>query len=55
MNLETGKLETIEIEGRHDACIAIRMPVSFESATAIVLAVIMLRDRAMAPERGMRV
>ncbi len=38
INLETGKKQKIEINGRHDACIALRMPVIVEAATAIALA-----------------
>jgi chorismate synthase len=38
MNIKTGQLETLVIEGRHDACIALRIPVVIEAATAIALA-----------------
>ncbi len=38
MNLKTGKQTSIKIEGRHDACIALRAPVIIEAVTAIVLA-----------------
>lgn len=34
------------IQGRHDACIALRMPVIVEAATAIVLADLMLQHKA---------
>jgi chorismate synthase len=34
----TGELETLEINGRHDACIGLRVPPVLEAATAIVLA-----------------
>lgn len=37
-NLETGKNQILEIKGRHDACIALRMPVIIEACCAIVLA-----------------
>ena len=37
VNLKTGKLETLEIKGRHDACIALRVPVVLEAITAIAL------------------
>ena len=37
INLATGQLETLEVRGRHDACIALRVPVIVEAATAIVL------------------
>jgi len=37
-NFETKKIEGLEINGRHDACIAIRIPVIIEALTACVLA-----------------
>ncbi len=45
MNLSTGKMIDLEIEGRHDTCIALRVPVVLEAATAIVLADFMLQAR----------
>ncbi len=36
-NFENNRIETIEIEGRHDICIALRVPVIIEAVTAIVL------------------
>ena len=38
MNLESGKVEELLIGGRHDTCIALRVPVVLEAVTAIVLA-----------------
>lgn len=38
INLKTGKPETLQIEGRHDTCIALRVPVVVEAAAAIGLA-----------------
>lgn len=38
INLETGKVEELTIGGRHDTCIALRVPVVLEAVTAIVLA-----------------
>ena len=38
MNMQTGKRVTLEVEGRHDTCIALRVPVVLEAAAAIVLA-----------------
>ena len=32
------KMDELVVEGRHDACIALRMPVVLEAGTAIVLA-----------------
>ena len=43
MNMKTGQLTDLEIEGRHDACIALRIPVIIEAATSIVLADFMLQ------------
>jgi len=38
LNIETGKTESLIIEGRHDACIALRIPVVLEACAAIVAA-----------------
>lgn len=38
LNLATGSMTTLEVAGRHDACIALRTPVIVEAMTAIVLA-----------------
>jgi len=45
LNLKTGKLVDLEIEGRHDTCIALRVPVVVEAATAIVLADMMMQEQ----------
>ncbi len=37
-NLKTGKLEQLMIGGRHDVCVALRVPVILEAVTAIALA-----------------
>jgi chorismate synthase len=42
LNVETNTVETFSIKGRHDLCIALRVPVVLEAATAIVLADLML-------------
>jgi chorismate synthase len=34
----------LEIEGRHDICIALRVPVVAEAATALVLADLMMQE-----------
>ena len=47
INLKTGKKEEIAVKGRHDACIALRIPVILEAATAIVLADLMLLEGAI--------
>lgn len=46
MNLSTGRMETLEVRGRHDACIALRVPVVAESITALALADLLLLARA---------
>jgi len=38
MNIHTGEMTSLEIQGRHDACIALRMPPVIEATTAIALA-----------------
>jgi chorismate synthase len=43
LNFKTGEMTDLKIEGRHDLCIALRMPVIVEAATAIVLADFMLQ------------
>lgn len=43
IHINTGKTETLSIPGRHDTCIALRMPVIVEAAAAIVLADLSLR------------
>ena len=47
INMNTGEMEDLEIEGRHDTCIALRVPVVVEAATAVVLADFMLRAGKM--------
>jgi chorismate synthase len=46
INLSTGRMETLEVRGRHDACIALRVPVVAESITALALADLLLLARA---------
>lgn len=38
INMESGRIEPLTIGGRHDACIALRMPVIAEAVAAIALA-----------------
>ena len=47
LNLETGKQEELKIKGRHDVCIALRVPVVIEAVTAIVLADLMLLEQKL--------
>jgi len=44
LNIKTGEMVDLEIEGRHDTCIALRVPVVVEAATAIVLADLMMLE-----------
>ena len=41
-NTETGNVETFSVKGRHDLCIALRVPVVLEAVTAFVLADLLL-------------
>jgi chorismate synthase len=45
MNMKSGRVEDLKIEGRHDKCIALRVPPVLEAATAIVLADFMLMEQ----------
>lgn len=46
LNLETGNVESFSVKGRHDLCIALRVPVVLEAVTAFVLAdLLMLEGR----------
>lgn len=42
-NSETGSVETFSIKGRHDLCIALRVPPVLEAVTALVMADLMLQ------------
>ncbi|MEP6582705.1 MAG: chorismate synthase [Ginsengibacter sp.] len=42
LNIETGNVESFSVKGRHDLCIALRVPVVLEAVTAIVLADLLL-------------
>ena len=44
-NFKEDSVNTLQIEGRHDVCIAIRIPVVIECATAIALADLMLQEQ----------
>jgi chorismate synthase len=45
LNVKTGKVDTLKVEGRHDLCVALRAPVIVEAATAIVLADFMMLEQ----------
>lgn len=45
LNWETGELESFSVKGRHDLCIALRVPPVLEAVTAIVLADLMMIEQ----------
>jgi chorismate synthase len=45
LNWETNEQENFSVKGRHDLCIALRVPVVLEAVTAIVLADLMMIDQ----------
>jgi chorismate synthase len=45
LNWETEALETVSIKGRHDLCIALRVPVVLEAVAAVVLADLLLLEQ----------
>jgi chorismate synthase len=53
LNFEENRMTTLKVKGRHDTCIALRMPVIVEAATAIAMADLMLIDRGIHGARNM--
>ncbi len=45
LNIETNTVEGFSVKGRHDLCIALRVPVILEAVTAFVLADLMLLEQ----------
>lgn len=45
MNMSTGEIETFAVKGRHDLCIALRVPVIVEAVTAIVLTDLLMLEQ----------
>src|SRR5213596_3078499 len=45
LNWETNEVENFSVKGRHDLCIALRVPVILEAVTAIVLADLFLMEQ----------
>ncbi|MCX6112614.1 MAG: chorismate synthase [Proteobacteria bacterium] len=45
INLKTGKSEKIFIQGRHDTCFAVRIPVIIEAVSAIAIADLMMLEQ----------
>lgn len=47
LNWETGQVEKFSVRGRHDLCIALRVPPVLEAVTAFVLADLMLMEQKL--------
>ena len=47
LNWETCKVESFSVKGRHDLCIALRVPVVLEAVTAVVLADLMMLEKKL--------
>ncbi len=45
LNIDTNNVETFSVKGRHDLCIALRVPVVLEAVTAFVLADLLLQEQ----------
>jgi len=50
-NFRRRQIQTLTVKGRHDACIALRMPVIIEAVTAMAIADLMMIDRGIYGER----
>lgn len=50
-DFKVGEMTTLKVKGRHDTCIALRMPVIVEAAAAIAIADLVLIDRGIHGER----
>ena len=48
-NWDTNAIEPFSVKGRHDLCIALRVPVVLEAVTAIVLADLLLLAQQIKP------
>ncbi len=48
-NRETNEIESFSVKGRHDLCIALRVPVILEAVTAMVLTDLMLLNQKIKP------
>jgi chorismate synthase len=46
-DFKKGEMTSLIIEGRHDSCIALRMPVIIEAAASIALADLLLIDHGI--------
>ncbi|HNR41581.1 MAG TPA: chorismate synthase [Bacteroidales bacterium] len=52
-DFSTGQLTALKVKGRHDTCIALRIPVIVEAAAAIALADLLLLDRGIHGSRSL--
>jgi chorismate synthase len=50
-NFKEERMTTLKVKGRHDTCIALRMPVIVEAATAVAMADLILIDRGVNGKR----
>lgn len=50
-NFKERRMTTLQVKGRHDTCIALRMPVIVEAAAAVAMADLILIDRGIHGER----
>jgi len=48
-NWDTNEIETFSVKGRHDLCIALRVPVVLEAVTAMVMADLMMLSQKIKP------
>jgi len=51
-DFKEGRMTSLKVKGRHDTCIALRMPVIVEAATAIAMADLILIDRGIHGSRS---
>ena len=52
-DFEKNEMTTLKVQGRHDTCIALRMPVIVEAAAAIAMTDLMLIDRGINRNRSL--
>jgi chorismate synthase len=45
LNVETGEMEHFSVKGRHDLCIALRVPVVLEAVTACVITDLLMMEQ----------
>ncbi len=51
-DFENNQMSTLQVKGRHDTCIALRMPVIVEAATAVVITDLRMIDKAINKDRN---